>query len=442
MNDQSGGQRSLRPFFTLWTGQAVSIIGSQLVQFALIWWMTERTGSATVLATASIIGLVPQVVLGPLAGVLVDRWNRRRVMLAADLVVSLTTLGLAVIVWSGEVELWHVYVTLFIRSLGGSFHHPAMSASTSLMVPQEHLTRIQGLNQVLNGGLNIASAPLGALLLSILPLEGVLMIDIVTAAVAMIILLFIHVPQPEQKAAAGSQSALSDYWSDLRAGMRYLFNWRGLMLLALLAMLLNMVLAPTSSFMPLLVTNHFAGTAWHLGLLQGAFGLGILIGGLMLGVWGGFRRRIVTSLMGLVGIGLGVVIVGVAPASMFPLAVGGMLMGGIMSSLTNGPIMAIFQANVAPELQGRVFTLMGSMTAGMMPLGLAVAGPLADVIGVRTWFIGAGLLAVAIAFVAFCIPALMNLEAHRDDHVEGEVELEPTSPRRSLSPSLESAEGI
>lgn len=442
MRDNNSQQRSLRPFFILWTGQAVSLLGSQLVQFALIWWMTQQTGSATVLAVASIVGLVPQVILGPLAGVLVDRWDRRRVMLGADLVVALATLGLALVFFSGGAQLWHVYVALFIRALGGSFHGPAMTASTSLMVPQDQLTRIQGLNQILNGGLSIASAPLGALLIALLPVEGVLIIDLVTAAIAIFLLLLIQVPQPKKQTVEKTQSALSAYWTDLRAGMRYMFSWRGLLMLALMAMIINMVLSPTMSFMPLLVTNHFAGNAWHLGILEGGFGVGILIGGLMLGVWGGFKRRIVTSLLGVGGIGIGILIVGLAPASMFPLAVGGMLMGGMMSSLANGPIMAIFQAKVAPGMQGRVLTLMNSLTAAMMPLGLAVAGPAADIIGVRTWFIGAGMSTLAIAFAILFMPALMNLESERDDHVEGEVELEAMPARPALTPTLDRAEGM
>lgn len=442
MNDESNGQRSLRPFIILWTGQSISLIGSQLVQFALIWWMTQQTGSATVLAIASVIGLLPQVFLGPFAGVMVDRWNRRLVMLGADLTVALATLGLAVMFWTGSAEIWHVYVALFIRSLGGAFHWPAMTASTSLMVPKEQLTRVQGLNQILNGGLNVASAPLGALLVTLLPVEGVLLIDLLTASIAIALLLLIQIPQPKQAVADGSQSSISAYWTDLRDGMHYLVSWRGLFYLALTAMLLNMVLSPTTSFMPLLVTNHFSGTAWHLGILEGGFGVGILIGGLLLGVWGGFKRQIMTSVIGVAGIGVGVLIVGSAPASMFPLAVGGMLMGGAMSSLTNGPIMAIFQAKVAPEMQGRVFTLMGSLTTGMMPISLVVAGPLADVIGVRTWFIGSGLFTLAMAICILFMPSLMNLEAERDDYVEGEDKKEAISSQLSLGSPLDSAEGV
>jgi DHA3 family macrolide efflux protein-like MFS transporter len=148
------------PFFTIWTGQAFSLLGSQLVQFALIWWLTKTTGSATVLATASLVGLLPQVILGPVIGTLVDRWNRRLTLILADSTIALATLGLALLFWSGKVEIWHVYLLMFIRSTAGGFHWPAMQASTSLMVPKEHLARIQGLNQILQGGMNIASAPL------------------------------------------------------------------------------------------------------------------------------------------------------------------------------------------------------------------------------------------------------------------------------------------
>ncbi|MBP6015375.1 MAG: MFS transporter [Candidatus Promineofilum sp.] len=428
--------RSIRPFLVLWTGQVVSLIGSQLVQFALIWWLTQQTGSATVLAFASIVGLVPQVILGPFVGPLIDRWNRKRTMIVADLAVALSTAALVYLFATDTIAVWHVFVALFVRALGGAFHWPAMTASTSLMVPPQHLTRVQGLNQILNGGLGIASAPLGALLLTLFPMQNILMIDIVTAAVAIAIITFVAVPQPqpsaEQAAATGSA-----YFADLRAGLLYLLNWRGLLVMAGMGMMVNMVLSPTNSFMPLLVTDHFAGTAWHLGLLEAGFGIGVLAGGILLGLWGGFKRRVVTSLMGLSGIGLGIMLVGLAPASFFPLAVAGMILAGAMGSLCNGPIMAIFQANVASDMQGRVFTLVGSATAAMMPLGLIVAGPLADIIGVRAWFLGGGLATVLVGLGGFFIPAVMNIEGERHDSPQVGAE---DAPR--LSALMEPADGL
>ncbi|MCA9865485.1 MAG: MFS transporter [Anaerolineales bacterium] len=428
--------RSMRPFLTLWTGQVFSLIGSQLVQFALIWWLTQETGSATVLAFASIVGLVPQVILGPFVGPLIDRWNRKRTMIVADAVVALSTTVLVYLFATDTIAVWHVFVALFVRALGGAFHWPAMTASTSLMVPPQYLTRVQGLNQILNGGLGIASAPLGALLLSLFPMQNILMIDIVTAALAIVIITFVAVPQPESPAGQ-AEAMRSAYFADLRAGLRYLLNWRGLLVLAGMGMLVNMVLSPTNSFMPLLVTDHFAGTAWHLGLLEAGFGIGVVGGGILLGVWGGFQRRVVTSLLGLSGIGLGIIIVGLAPASLFPLAVAGMIFGGVMSSLCNGPIMAVFQSKVSPAMQGRVFTLVGSATAAMMPLGLIVAGPLADIIGVRAWFLGGGLITFLVGVAGFFVPALMNIESERES---GPQVLEDGAPL--LGPLMEPAEGL
>lgn len=430
--------KSLRPFLTLWVGQVFSLLGSQLVQFALIWWLTQQTGSATVLAIASIVGLVPQVVLGPFVGPLVDRWNRKRTMIIADAVVALSTVALIYLFRTGAIETWQIYIALFVRALGGSFHWPAMSASTSLMVPPEKLTRIQGLNQILNGGMSIASAPLGALLITLLPMEGVLLIDVITAALAITTILFVRIPQPKRETDSLLEDNKPSYLDDLRAGLHYLLNWRGLMLMAGMAMLINMVLSPTNSFMPLLITEHFNGTAWHLGMVEAGFGVGVLVGGILLGLWGGFKRRIFTTLMGLAGIGIGIIVVGITPPSLFPLAVVGMMLAGVMSSLCNGPIMAIFQATVAPSMQGRVFTLVGSATAAMMPLGLAVAGPLADIIGVRTWFWIGGIITIVAAVSGFFIPSLVNIERDREKHLE--VDAVEATPQ--LVPTMEPLEGF
>ncbi|NIV39165.1 MAG: MFS transporter, partial [Anaerolineae bacterium] len=163
-------QRSTKwqiPFFSIWTGQAFSLVGTRVAQFALIWWLTKLTGSATVLATASLAALVPDIVLGPLAGAYVDRWNRRIVMIVADTLIALASLWLAFLFWTGAIEVWHVYVIMVVRSVGGAFHWPAMQASTSLMVPKEHLSRVAGLNQAMKGALNIIGPPLGALLLEL-----------------------------------------------------------------------------------------------------------------------------------------------------------------------------------------------------------------------------------------------------------------------------------
>ena len=406
--EKSESSSSMHSYFVLWGGQAISLLGSQLVQFALIWWLTETTGSAVVLASASLVGLLPQVILGPFLGVLVDRWNRRWTMFLSDSSVMLATMILALLFWLGVAELWHIFVILFIRAVAGSFHWPAMTASTTLMVPEEQLTRVQGLNQTLNGGLNIAAAPLGALLISFMPLQGILAIDAATAIFAIVPLLLIVIPQPQVK--NDKTSAPSTFMSDMKDGLTYVRGWPALMVLMGISMIINFLLHPAFSLLPLLVTDYFGGGAFHLSALEVAFGLGIVAGGAMLGAWGGFKNKVVTSLVGALGFGISVLIVALTPPNLFALAVVGMFGSGTMMSLLNGPILAIIQAVVAPEKQGRVFTLLNSASSGMAPLGLAVAGPLADVMGVRGWLVLAGTAVLLVGIFGYWIPPLMNIE--------------------------------
>jgi len=400
-------------FFTIFTGQALSLFGSSLVQFALVWYLTQKTGSATILATASLVAMLPQVLLGPFAGALVDRWNRRLVMILADGLIALATLVLAGLFWMGTAQIWHIYAILLVRSLGGAFHWPAMSASTSLMVPKEQLSRVAGINQTLQGLVGIVAPPTGALLIGILPTQGVLLIDVFTALCAILPLLFISIPQP--KTIVG---ATTSYWQDVRAGLAYVAAWPGLLAILVIALLINFLLTPTGSLMPLLITKHFGLGALELGFTDTLWGVGMIAGGLLLSVWGGFKRRIVTSLLGIVGIGVSVVLVGLAPANMFWLALVGMSISGLAQVLANGPLQAVIQSAVEPDMQGRVMALIGSGATAMTPLSLAVAGPVSDAIGIRAWYIFGGAACLLMGIVAFSVPAVINVETNRVDALQ------------------------
>jgi MFS transporter, DHA3 family, macrolide efflux protein len=414
--EASQSRRWAQKFFTIWGGQSVSLLGSSLVQFALVWWLTSTTGSATVLATASLAAILPQVIVGPFAGALVDRWNRRLVMIVADALIALSTLALIVVYMSGGMEVWHIYVVMFWRSALGAFHWTAMQASTSLMVPHAQLSRVAGLNQMLQGAMGIIAPPLGALLMAVLPLHLILAIDIVTASVAVLPLLFIGIPQPDRShELAQPDAAPPSMLADMRAGLRYVRHWPGLLMILVLAMILNFVISPAFSLMPILVTKHFGGGALQLGTLQSAWAIGIVVGGLVLGAWGGFKKRAMTSLLGIVGMGVGILGIAAAPSNLFALAVAGMLFGGFMNPMANGPLFAMLQTIVAPEMQGRVMSLMGSGSAAMMPLSLLVAGPIADLVGVRVWYVAAGITCVFMGLLALNIPAIMNAE-HNGQH--------------------------
>lgn len=398
------------PFFTIWTGQAISLLGSQMVQFALIWWLTKTTGSATVLTTATLVGILPTVVLGPFVGALVDRWNRKRILLFADSGIALVTLVLAYLFYMGWIQVWMVYLALFLRALGGGFHGPAMTASTSLMVPDKHLTRIQGLNSSLYNGLNIISAPLGALLLELLEVEGVLMVDVGSALFAIIPLFFIPIPQPKNTKLSKKENLVASVWEDFKEGLRYVRRWPGLVTLLVMAMFLNMIIGPAFSLLPLLVREHFGGNALQLGWFISALGVGAVLGGLILGIWGGFKKKIHTTQMGLIGLSIGLGIIGLASGSMMIPAIGGILLVGITISITNGPINAILQSAVDPAMQGRVFTLVGSLASAMSPLGLILAGPISDLISIQIWYIAGSLVTLGFGIGGFFSKALMSLE--------------------------------
>jgi len=410
-----------RPFFAIWVSQVFSLLGSNIVQFAIVWWMTKTTGSAAVLATATFISLIPNVFLAPFAGALVDRWNRRLVMMVSDGVIALVTLALAALFWLGSVQLWEVYLVLFLRSLLGTFQFPAMQASTSLMVPEEHLARIAGLNQTLQGVMGIAGPPLGALVMGLLPLYGVISIDVITAALAVGTLFFVFIPQPvrtEPPAVVTPRLVLTD----VREGMRYVAAWPGMLVLLSMALVLNFMIFPGMTLMPLLITRYFNGTVWHLGTIESAFSIGVVIGGLTLSAWGGFKKRVYTSMMGIMGMGAGLLLIFAAPPWLFMLAVAGMLLMGISNPLANGPLFALLQARVAPEMQGRVFTLVGSAANAMSPISMIVAAPVADWLGLRSWFLIAGVTCVVMGIAGCFIRPVVMLEENGNHQDSGVVE--------------------
>ncbi len=407
MEQVQENEKKLSNFFVIWIGQAFSLLGSQLVSFALVWWLTEKTGSATILALASMMAILPQVLLGPIVGALVDRWNRRSVMITADALIAALTALLAYLFLIDAVQVWHIYTIMLLRSLGGAFHWPAMQASTTMLVPEKHLARVNGMNQLLHGALTIMAPPLGALLLTVLPMQGILAIDVVTALLAVGALLLIHIPQP---ARAGAEAGGTSVWQDFREGLAFIWAWPGLMIVLGIAMILNLLVNPGFSLLPILVTKHFGGGAIELGLLESAWGVGMIVGGLLLSLWGGFKRRIVTGMAGIAGTGLGIIVLGLAPANMLWLAGAALAFSASTNAMSNGSLFAALQAVVPPDKQGRVFTIVMSGAMLMSPVGLVIAGPVADALGVQVWFLIGGAASVLLGIGAFFIPALMQIE--------------------------------
>ncbi len=400
---QAAPKGAMRTFFTIWTGQIASLIGSRLVGFALVWWLTETTNSATALAIATTVSVLPGILIAPIAGALIDRWDRRKVMIVADSLVALVTLVVAGLFTLDVVRPWHLYILMLLRATGGAFHWPAMQAATGQLIPRKHLSRISGLNQALRGAANIVVPPAGALILKVLPMQSILAIDVVTAVIAVLPLFFVRIPKPDRPAKAPSVG------SDLREGVRYVTQHRGITLMIFSSVFVNILMVPSVSFIPLMVTRHFGGGVLELGWMQSALGFGIVAGGLLLGAWGGFRNRSMTAVVALLLRGIGMLIVGLTPSTAFPLALAAVFFYNAASPLIDGSVLAVLQSVVPNHLMGRVVTLIHSGFALSTPIGMAIGGPLADHVGVSACFVGAGILTALTAVALFASKDMMSM---------------------------------
>jgi len=392
-------------FAAVWSGQTLSLIGSKLGGFALVWWLTVETGSATALAAASTALFLPRILLRPIAGVCVDRWSRRWVILISDAFVALFSLWLAVLFWRGAMELWHVYLIVAARAIGGAFHEPAMSASTIHLVPEKHLSRLSGVNHTLQGGLNLAGPLLGALAVSVMPLHNIMLIDVATALFAIVPLFFLSIPQPGRT----EEVRRASIWRNMADAVRYIRSVPGLALMIVASALGNGLITPTGSFYPLLATEYFSGGAFHLAGLQSGWAVGYVLGGMLFTLWSRFHRRTTTIYVAAAFQGLGMLLIAFAPPTGIVLATVGMFVTGLMNTYYNAPSGPLFQANIPPELQGRVFSLVGTLCYAAYPIGLWVETAVVERFGVHpVLFLGAGFLVLCGGLAI--VPSIRNLE--------------------------------
>jgi len=407
----------LKKFFVLWSSQAVSQFGSAVVGFALAWYLTRETGSATVLATAMLVAMLPQIILGPFIGPFIDRWNRKKIMIFADLAVMALTMLLVLLFYTNTIQIWHIYVVMAGRGIGGAFQYPAMAASVPMIVPEKHLARANGLNMTLQGLINIVGPPAGAFLMEAFPMQGVLSVDIITAVIAVVCLLLLGIPQPPRTTLVSRP----DYFGELAQGFRYIWSWRGLTILLFLAAMINFFFNPLFSLLPIFVTDYLGADVLKFGWLGTAFGAGMITGGILLGIWGGFKRRILTSFTGITIASISMLGFGFTTESLYIMGVALIFLTGAGIAIANAPIGAVIQAVVARDIQGRVWSVMGSITGMMTPLGLLIAGPVADAVGIRFIFFFSGGAILLLLLVAFFSRDLMNIENQKAAEKPGDA---------------------
>lgn len=379
-----------KQFTILYAGQAFSLIGSAAVQFAIIWWLTIRTESAVTLAMATIVAMLPLLVLGPFAGVWIDRYNRRDVMIKADLFIALSSAFMGIVFLVDPTPpIAAIYLVLFLRGIGNTFHSPAMQAAIPMLVPPEMLTRAGGWGNLIATVATMAGPVLGAALMGILPIAAIMLVDILGALLAVVCLRLIVIPDIPR-----SDIPLT-VMEDLKLGLAAVRANKPMMAIFLPMALLNVIYMPLGSLFPLLVRTHFQGTAFHNSIVEVFFSGGLLISSLILGTWGGMKRRFRMIFLAILLLGAASAISGALPSALFWAFVICCFFMGFSGSFINIPLMAYTQETIAPEVMGKVFSLIMMVMTLAMPVGLAIAGPVSEAVGIDKWFLWSGVALIA-----------------------------------------------
>ncbi|HET9228777.1 MAG TPA: MFS transporter [Thermoanaerobaculia bacterium] len=365
-------QASGAPAFGLvWLGQLVSSVGSGLTGFALGLWVFQKTGSVTQYAAIAFFGALPGLLAAPLAGVLVDRWDRRQVMLWANLGSGFRTLAVAGLMWADRLQIWHVYVAVAVASVFRTFHLTSYIAATTLLVPKKHLARAGGMTQFGQAAAETLAPLLAGLLVTLVGVAGVLLIDFVTFLVAVATLALVHIPRPPASAAGRANRSMTQ---EAAYGWQFIRERTGLRGLLIYFAMLNLVLSMVSVLIVPLVLS--VADAVTLGRVLAVSSAGLLAGSIMMAVTGGPKPHI----HGVLGFGLlfgaGMVLVGLRPDPWLMAA--GLFITMFGAPVINGASQAIWQTKVPPDVQGRVFAMRRMLAQFTAPLGHLAAGPLAD----------------------------------------------------------------
>jgi len=361
-------------FTIIWIGQVISLLGSAMTTFALTIWAWEITGEATALALVGFFSFAPTILISPFAGALVDRWNRKFVMMLSDLAAVSSTVAVLLLFSTGNLQIWHLFATGAFAGAFGAFQFPAYSAAVTTMVSKEQYGRASGMLSAAQFASGIFAPALAAILLGITGITGILTFDIITFLVAIGALLLVHVPQPviteEGRKSRGS------LWKESVYGFHYIFERRGLLGLLIVFFGINLVATFAFTLIAPMILARSESDVATLGIVQSAIGIGGMVGSVLLSIWGGPKRRIHGVLIGLTLVMLGVLFIGFGrnPIVWVPAAFFAMFFIPIVQGSSN----AIWQVKVAPDVQGRVFATRALIATISRPAALLLTGPLAD----------------------------------------------------------------
>lgn len=375
------------------SGQTVSLFGSSLVQFAIIWHITLTTTSGVMMTIATLCGFLPQLLISLFAGVWADRYNRKVLIMVADGVIATSTLILALLFLSGYQEIWLLFVISGVRSLGAGVQTPAVNAIIPQIAPKEHLMRINGINGSIQSLIMVLSPAASGALLSSAGLVSTFFIDVITAAAAIGIMFTLKVKKVERAEGLTEKS----YFRELSDGI--LYAWRHSFIRALLIIyaLFMFFVTPAALLTPLMVTRTFGDEVWLLTVNEMVFSIGSIFGGVIIAAWGGFKNRIHT--IGAFSLGFALTSAALALPGNLWVYLAILLVTGLCMPFISSPFMVILQERIALSMQGRIFSLIQILATAAVPLGMAVFGPLADVVSVELLLIVTGLIMAALSLM-------------------------------------------
>ena len=375
-------QATFRSYLFFWSGQLVSLLGSSIAQFVIIWWITLETESALYLSIASLLGLTPMVILIPFAGVLVDRWNRKALIGIVDFLQALATVVIIFLFWLDIVSIWQVFALLTLRGVFQAFHNPAVTAIIPTMVPKSKLSRMNGLRFLFIGVVTLMGPIIAALLLEFWRISQILWIDAATFMVAVIPLLITRIPSVRKK------QDKSSFGEEFVEGLAFIKNARGFLPLMMLATALNFLFTPLSTLLPYYVKFDHLGEVRDLAFVMAFFQGGILAGGLLMSVIKGFKKKMIVIASFAYVLFIGYTVVALTPTGLFWfMAIGGLIMAFGMP-IVNVSVLTIIQTVVPLKMQGRVNSVITALASGASPFGMILSGAIVGVTDTANLFLG------------------------------------------------------